>query len=437
MMSNDYENNSFHRRIRMNTLSFKTAVQTCNFIFSSTRKMFAMMALIVVGSGVFTPSVATGAPAVHAQAPIIQQCRADLAGRCNLTVQDVKVISAEAVIWPDASLGMPEAGKMYAQVLTPGQWVLLEAAGTRYLYVTSAKICKFGGPAEIWGSSILTLKPIPNEPNLNGDLYQSSLTGTNRKLIVSGVSEFYPQEKGGIIVMRRDSRSGFTMMYVKVGSKSKPVELASGFAFGDARLNAAQTEWAAFMRPGFGAPVMSGNTPISQWQIIIGKPGKKGILKNLNLPEEVRPGQIAWDGEKLMVWSPKGTGGVCYQISPNVAGSEWKEVGVQLFPGFKDMMLNKSETLEINSTNEGGKPGAEIAAVWFTGDKKVLARISNFAMHGYDLTTSGYAVLWGDKGESPAVYTVNIATGAVVPYSGQLGHSIKLFNYPPNGIVLN
>jgi len=44
----------------------------------------------------------------------------------------ITVLSVEAVEWPDASLGAPEPGKMYAQVITPGYRVVLEADGKMY-----------------------------------------------------------------------------------------------------------------------------------------------------------------------------------------------------------------------------------------------------------------------------------------------------------------
>jgi hypothetical protein len=45
---------------------------------------------------------------------------------------DVRIVRAEAVTWSDASLGCPEEDMMYAQVLTPGYWVVLEAGGQQF-----------------------------------------------------------------------------------------------------------------------------------------------------------------------------------------------------------------------------------------------------------------------------------------------------------------
>ena len=43
----------------------------------------------------------------------------------------VRVISLEAVDWPDTSLGCPRPDQMYAQVIVPGYRVVLEANGQR------------------------------------------------------------------------------------------------------------------------------------------------------------------------------------------------------------------------------------------------------------------------------------------------------------------
>jgi hypothetical protein len=63
---------------------------------------------------------------------------ADLAGRLGIAKSAVKVLQIEAVEWPDASLGCPQPGMMYAQVITPGYRILLEAVGQTYDYRATA-----------------------------------------------------------------------------------------------------------------------------------------------------------------------------------------------------------------------------------------------------------------------------------------------------------
>ena len=49
-----------------------------------------------------------------------------------MDVADVKVLTVEPVAWSDASLGCPQEGYMYAQVVTPGYKATVEVAGEVY-----------------------------------------------------------------------------------------------------------------------------------------------------------------------------------------------------------------------------------------------------------------------------------------------------------------
>lgn len=62
---------------------------------------------------------------------------ADLARRLDVPESAITVRTVESVEWPDASLGCPQPGMMYAQVITPGYRIVLEAGGKRYEYHTS------------------------------------------------------------------------------------------------------------------------------------------------------------------------------------------------------------------------------------------------------------------------------------------------------------
>ncbi|RME74611.1 MAG: hypothetical protein D6784_09525, partial [Chloroflexi bacterium] len=52
---------------------------------------------------------------------------ADLAERLGLSPDEIQIVSIEAEQWPDTSLGCPREGYMYAQVITPGFRIVLEA----------------------------------------------------------------------------------------------------------------------------------------------------------------------------------------------------------------------------------------------------------------------------------------------------------------------
>ena len=64
--------------------------------------------------------------------PALTAAVAHLAAELDISPEEVNALSSEPVEWPDASLGCPQPGMMYAQVVTPGYLFLLEAAGEQY-----------------------------------------------------------------------------------------------------------------------------------------------------------------------------------------------------------------------------------------------------------------------------------------------------------------
>lgn len=86
-----------------------------------------------------TPQPAHGTPEAnlpYAARRAVQMAKEDLVRRLNLSVSEISVISVEAVDWSDTSLGCPQPGMMYAQVITPGYRVVLEGEGRSYDYHT-------------------------------------------------------------------------------------------------------------------------------------------------------------------------------------------------------------------------------------------------------------------------------------------------------------
>ncbi|MBL8200194.1 MAG: hypothetical protein JNK40_04405 [Chromatiales bacterium] len=71
-----------------------------------------------------------------------------------------RVISSEARDFPDASLGCPQPGMAYAQVITPGHRVLVEANGRRFdvrVAGNLGRICHLRKPTRDSGSSVPVL----------------------------------------------------------------------------------------------------------------------------------------------------------------------------------------------------------------------------------------------------------------------------------------
>ncbi len=61
----------------------------------------------------------------------------DLCRHHNRSPDQVSLIGLDAHTWPDAGLGIPEPGRLYAQTLTPGLIIRFQAGDTTYTYHTS------------------------------------------------------------------------------------------------------------------------------------------------------------------------------------------------------------------------------------------------------------------------------------------------------------
>jgi len=76
------------------------------------------------------------APAGQGAERVVQLARQDLAEKLKLPIESIREVSVEAVEWPDTSLGCPQPGMMYAQVITPGFRVVLAAKDQTVEYHT-------------------------------------------------------------------------------------------------------------------------------------------------------------------------------------------------------------------------------------------------------------------------------------------------------------
>jgi hypothetical protein len=75
-----------------------------------------------------TPPAAADAPEP------VRQAIADLAARLAVSTEAIKIVQAEAVVWPDGSLGCPEPDMMYTQVIVEGMKIILAVEGEEYHY---------------------------------------------------------------------------------------------------------------------------------------------------------------------------------------------------------------------------------------------------------------------------------------------------------------
>lgn len=69
-----------------------------------------------------------------AEESLIDQAKADLAARLDISVQEIDVVEFRHVTWRDSSLGCPQPGRVYMQVLSDGSLIRLEAGGSVYEY---------------------------------------------------------------------------------------------------------------------------------------------------------------------------------------------------------------------------------------------------------------------------------------------------------------
>lgn len=79
---------------------------------------------------------ADDAPAADADRNVFAAVIADAAAVLGVDAAAVELVEVTETEWPDASLGCPDPGAMYAQVITPGFRVILQAAGETLEYHT-------------------------------------------------------------------------------------------------------------------------------------------------------------------------------------------------------------------------------------------------------------------------------------------------------------
>jgi hypothetical protein len=71
--------------------------------------------------------------------PAVAAAIRDASARFGLAEDRIKVLDIESVTWPDSSLGCPQPGQMYLQVLTPGYRVTLDVGNHERVYHTDTE----------------------------------------------------------------------------------------------------------------------------------------------------------------------------------------------------------------------------------------------------------------------------------------------------------
>ena len=66
--------------------------------------------------------------------PLVEQATLDLALRLGVTIKQIEVLKAQAVVWPDTSLGCPQPGMAYIQTPHDGTLIRLKVDSREYEY---------------------------------------------------------------------------------------------------------------------------------------------------------------------------------------------------------------------------------------------------------------------------------------------------------------
>ena len=109
------------------------------------------------GTTQMSPSIPT--PADAGLQELIEKAKADLAQRLSVPANKIMLVEATSVVWPDASLGCPQEGMVYAQVLTPGYLIRLMYKNQQFEYHASRGI-----------EVIYCENPTPPVPGTPGDI---------------------------------------------------------------------------------------------------------------------------------------------------------------------------------------------------------------------------------------------------------------------------
>lgn len=91
------------------------------------------------------PATAPGGPPSVAVPPaslppgLLDALRRDAANAADADPAEVRVVSVDAVTWPDSSLGCGRADESALQVLTPGYVVVVEVRGAQFTFHTDRR----------------------------------------------------------------------------------------------------------------------------------------------------------------------------------------------------------------------------------------------------------------------------------------------------------
>ncbi len=351
---------------------------------------------------------------------VVQKCRQDLSQRLGLPPEAIRVSRMRQVLFPDASLGLPRPGESPARTRISGRVLLLEAGREGYFYTSSESRFRYGGPLSSWKSSALAIHPVPGDPDLNGDLIQTSLIGTNPTVRLRRVRDFQPQPDGSILAWRRLSRSSHELLYLPSGRKKKERRLLTAFDLSAGTLDPSKSRWACLMRSGAGA----------SWALASNRlDAEADQTRRFQLPAQARPVRVFWEEANPVIEVTVSGATRYFELTREGETETWRERATGPDPLTRDLQLNKSQRLVVRASPQGRS--TLVLEAWFSGDERVLASIPAFGAHQVSLSAEkDFLVLSGRRGDKSRAFTVDLRTGEVMALGRGFQGEARLFRQP-------
>jgi hypothetical protein len=98
---------------------------------------------LTIGTVTEETTVASSPEVDPALTTLVDQAVADLATRLKVDASTIVTVSAQPMSWSDGSLGCPQPGMLYTQVMVDGALIELSVDGTSYSYHSGASGAPF------------------------------------------------------------------------------------------------------------------------------------------------------------------------------------------------------------------------------------------------------------------------------------------------------
>jgi LysM repeat protein len=132
MLGGVCDNPRFLAQLRQTALQYYTVDTVSIFVNGEPLEQ-----VLQLGPGQNAPDSGNQPSDVVLPEPLLTQIQQALSEELGVDSSAVELVSVEEVEWPSADLGCPEPGQVYAQVVTPGYRVIVEANEEQYEYHTT------------------------------------------------------------------------------------------------------------------------------------------------------------------------------------------------------------------------------------------------------------------------------------------------------------